>query len=94
MNCKLGGALWSIKIPFQNVMICGIDTFHDTPNKKNSVAAFVASINSTYTRYYSQAIIQSQKEELQHGLSVSLQNALYAYKNYNVDLPDRLIIFR
>lgn len=93
MNCKLGGALWSIKIPFKNVMICGIDTYHDS-NKGNSVAAFVASLNSTYTRYYSKAIVQSQKEELQNGLSISLQNALYAYKNYNTELPERIVIFR
>lgn len=38
MNCKLGGTLWSIKIPFNNVMICGVDTFHEAGNRGNSVA--------------------------------------------------------
>lgn len=38
MNCKLGGTLWSIKIPFNNVMICGVDTYHEAGNRGNSVA--------------------------------------------------------
>jgi len=38
MNCKLGGSLWTVKIPFKNVMICGIDSYHDPSNRGNSVA--------------------------------------------------------
>lgn len=38
MNCKLGGTLWSVKIPFQNVMICGVDSYHDAGQKGNSVS--------------------------------------------------------
>lgn len=95
MNCKLGGSLWSIEIPFKiNVMICGIDTFHDSVKKAKSVSAFVASINNTYTRWYSKATIQSSGEELTHGLVISLQNALITYKKFNNCLPDRIILFR
>lgn len=94
MNCKMGGSLWSIRIPFDNVMICGIDTYHDPSNKNGSVAAFVASLNNTYTKYYSRAKIQSRKEEIHHGLSVSLQKSLMSYKKINGVLPDRIIIYR
>lgn len=95
MNCKLGGTLWSIKIPFNNVMICGIDTYHDAGSKGNSVSAFVASLNGSYTRWYSRAIIQNKKEELLNGLCASLIAALQAYKAYNNDvLPVKIIIFR
>lgn len=38
MNCKMGGALWSVKIPLKNVMICGIDTYHDPSKKHRSVS--------------------------------------------------------
>lgn len=62
MNCKLGGSLWSIKIPFQNVMIIGIDSYHD--KKSGSVSAFVASLNDTYTHWYSKAVVQGRNEEL------------------------------
>lgn len=94
MNCKLGGTLWSVKIPFENVMICGIDTYHDAGNKGNSVSAFVASQNRQYTRWYSRAVVQTKKEEFIHGLCVSLKYALDAYKKVNGSLPDRIIIFR
>lgn len=94
MNCKLGGSLWSIKIPFNNVMICGIDTYHDTAKKHNSVGAFVASLNSTYTRWYSKACLQNQKEELINGLCSAVVAALSTYFKVNNKLPDRIIIFR
>lgn len=95
MNCKLGGSLWSIKIPFnQKVMICGIDVYHETVRKENSVAAFVASLNGKYTKWYSKAMIQNQKEEIISGLSCCLISALTAYRNENLFFPDNIIIYR
>lgn len=94
MNCKLGGSLWSINIPIKDVMICGIDTYHDPAQKNMSVSAFVASINRTFTKYYSKAVIQSKKEELVHGLVVSMHKALEAYKNVNNTYPERIVIYR
>lgn len=58
----LFSALWAIKIPLENTMICGIDTFHETGAKANSVSAFVASINSNFTKWYSKAIVQNRRE--------------------------------
>lgn len=94
MNCKMGGALWSINIPLKNVMICGIDTYHDNVKKTNSVSAFIASLNATFTQWFSRATIQSQKEELLNGLCQSLIAALTAYKAANDVLPDKIIVFR
>lgn len=94
MNCKLGGTLWGVKIPLESVMICGIDTFHEAKNKTNSVSALIASINSSFTKWYSQSIIQNQKEELVHGLVVSLKKSLNYYKQINGSLPRKIIIFR
>ncbi|KAJ6648719.1 Protein argonaute-3 [Pseudolycoriella hygida] len=94
MNCKIGGSLWTVKIPFKNVMICGIDTYHDSKKKDNSVGGFVASLNASYTEWYSRAIIQSQKEELVNGLSQSLVASLDEYKRRNNVLPEKIIIFR
>lgn len=92
MNCKLGGSLWSIGIPFKKVMICGIDTYHD--KKSKSVSAFVASLNESYTRWYSKATIQHNREELSHGLQISVKNALEAYRKMNGFNPERIIIYR
>lgn len=94
MNCKLGGTLWSIKIPFTNVMIAGIDTYHDPKQKSNSVSAFVASLNGEYTRWYSRACIQSKKEEFMNGLCASLEKSLRVYQKLNAVLPQKIIIFR
>lgn len=95
MNCKLGGSLWTINLPFKNnIMLCGIDTYHDSSGKMNSVAAFVASLNNSCTRWYSKATIQKPREELMHGLTVSLENALNVYQRNGIDLPDRIIVYR
>lgn len=94
MNCKMGGTLWSIKIPFKNVMICGVDTYHDAKKQDNSVSAFVASLNDSFTRWYSRAVIQKQKEELINGMCFSLQQALGVYENVNKTLPDKIILYR
>lgn len=94
MNCKMGGTLWAIKIPLKNVMICGIDTYHDANKKENSVSAFVASLNATYTRWYSRAVIQKSKEELMNGLVISLVTGLEAYRQMNNTLPEKIIMYR
>lgn len=94
MNCKLGGSLWSIRIPFKNVMIIGTDTYHNPNKTENSVGAFVASLNGAYTKWYSKATIQSNREELLHGLTLSMENALKAYKKRNGVCPDRIVLYR
>lgn len=94
MNCKLGGSLWTIKIPFKNVMICGTDTYHNPNKKEHSVGAFIASLNGAYTKWYSKATIQANREELLHGLTVSMENALRVYKERNGVCPDRIILYR
>lgn len=88
----MGGSLWSIKIPLAAVMIIGIDTHHD--KKSKSVSAFVASTNDTFTNWYSKAVVQNRNEELVHGLVISFQNALDAYKKINNFYPKKIIIFR
>lgn len=94
MNCKLGGSLWAIKIPLANTMICGIDSYHEAGASAKSVSAFVASLNGTFTKWYSKAIIQNKREELVHGLVVAMKSALDAYKVANKMYPERIIIYR
>ena len=57
----MGGALWTIpKHPaIENaswgkyVMVVGIDASHDTQNRKNSVLAWVSSVDPNFVRYWS-----------------------------------------
>lgn len=94
MNCKMGGTLWGVQIPFKKVMICGVDTHHDASRTGSSVAAFVASMDDTYTKWYSRAVIQNKHEELLNGLTQCMRYALKEYKKTNKDYPERIIIFR
>ncbi|KAH8335023.1 hypothetical protein KR067_006945 [Drosophila pandora] len=94
MNCKMGGSLWTIKIPFKKVMICGIDTYHDPSNRGKSVSAFVASLDCSYTQWYSKAVIQTKGEEISNGLTASFEIALNAYQQRNGYRPDSVIIYR
>ena len=52
----------------KNLMVVGVDTYHDSAKKGRSVGAFVASMNQTLTRYYSNCGFQSCHEELQNNL--------------------------
>lgn len=91
INCKLGGTLWTVKIPVQSGwMVCGIDVYHET-NKK-SVCGFVASMNNSFTRYYSEAMFQ--EGEIGDYFKVPFKKSLEIWKQKSGSYPDRVIIFR
>uniref|UniRef100_A0AAX7TP81 Piwi domain-containing protein n=1 Tax=Astatotilapia calliptera TaxID=8154 RepID=A0AAX7TP81_ASTCA len=50
MACKMGGELWSVEIPLKQLMIVGIDCYHDTAAGKRSIGALVASLNQSMSR--------------------------------------------
>ncbi|XP_063820686.1 piwi-like protein 1 isoform X3 [Pseudophryne corroboree] len=94
MNCKMGGELWSLEIPLKEMMIVGIDCYHDTLAGKRSIAGFVASMNQGMTRWFSRCIMQDQKQEIVDGLKVCMQAALNAWYACNKALPSRIMIYR
>ncbi|KAG7167994.1 piwi-like 3 [Homarus americanus] len=59
MNCKLGGEVWNVQIPFQNTMVVGYDAYHDSGRRGASWGAVVASFNKNLTRYYGQACFEA-----------------------------------
>jgi aubergine-like protein len=94
LNVKMGGEVWALEVPMKNTMIIGIDTYHDSAKKGRSVGAFIASMNATFTRYYSRCAFQSSHEELQNALKICMQAALKNYHAINNILPERIIVFR
>lgn len=94
MNCKLGGGLWQANIPLKNVMICGIDTYHDSAKKYGSVCAFIATTNTNYTKYFSRATLQETHQELSSNLSITVKSACEYYKKVNNVYPEKIIIYR
>ncbi|KAJ7994148.1 hypothetical protein DPEC_G00262900 [Dallia pectoralis] len=94
MNCKMGGELWSVDIPLKQLMIVGIDCYHDTAAGKRSIGALVASLNHGMSRWFSKCVLQSRGQEIMDGLKVALQGALKAWLKHNQCLPSRIIVYR
>uniref|UniRef100_A0A669C115 Piwi-like protein 2 n=1 Tax=Oreochromis niloticus TaxID=8128 RepID=A0A669C115_ORENI len=94
MNSKLGGELWTVNVPLKNLMVVGVDVHHDPSKSHQSVMGFVASVNSSLTRWYSRVIFQTPNEELIRGFRVCLLAALQKYYEVNHNLPEKIVVYR
>ncbi|KAF7199718.1 piwi-like protein 2 isoform X1 [Nothobranchius furzeri] len=94
VNSKLGGELWTVSVPLKNLMVIGVDVHHDTSKKHQSVMGYVASLNSSLTRWYSRVTFQAPTEELIIGLRVCLLASLQKYYEVNHSLPDKIVVYR
>ncbi|XP_042344076.1 piwi-like protein 2 [Plectropomus leopardus] len=94
MNSKLGGELWTVNVPLKNLMVVGVDVHHDTSKAHQSVMGFVASVNSSLTRWYSRVTFQTPTEELIDGFRVCLLAALQKYYEVNHNLPEKIVVYR
>lgn len=57
----------------KNVMVVGIDTYHDSAKKGRSVGGVICSTNNLLTRYYSRTTFQHTGEELVNGIVTSMR---------------------
>ncbi|XP_072378370.1 piwi-like protein Siwi [Diabrotica undecimpunctata] len=94
LNCKIGGAPWSIVMPLSNVMVVGYDVCRDTLKKQSSFAAMVATLDRAMTRYYNHVCEHQLQEELSENISVFLIVACQKYKEVNGRYPERILIYR
>ncbi|XP_023249891.1 piwi-like protein 1 [Seriola lalandi dorsalis] len=94
MACKMGGELWSVEIPLKQLMIVGIDCYHDTIAGKRSIGALVASLNQGMSRWFSKCVLQHKGQEIMDGLKMALSGALKDYLKFNNCLPSRIIVYR
>uniref|UniRef100_A0A8D3EBF6 Piwi like RNA-mediated silencing 1 n=1 Tax=Scophthalmus maximus TaxID=52904 RepID=A0A8D3EBF6_SCOMX len=94
MACKMGGELWSLEIPLKQLMIVGIDCYHDTIAGKRSIGALVASLNQSMSRWFSKCVLQHKGQEIIDGLKMALTAALKDYLKFNGCLPSRIIVYR
>lgn len=96
MNCKLGGALWAVNIPFDKCMVCGIDVYHPGigQGRRGSVAGFVASMDKLLTSWYSKICLQGPNQELVDLLQICFIASINAYKKHNGSYPNRIIVYR
>ncbi|KAK8398346.1 hypothetical protein O3P69_003910 [Scylla paramamosain] len=94
INCKLGGELWALKIPLNGVMVCGVDVYHDSCRQGSSVVGFVASMNQTLTKWYSNVSFQHAGDEIVHKLKIHLLESLRHYHKVHHTLPRSIIVYR
>lgn len=95
INCKLGGACWAIDIPLKNTMIVGIDVYHEKGKQMSSVVGFVASMDKTFTEWYSVAAMQrSTHQELMKSVQDAFHKVVNQFKAKNGLLPEKIIIYR
>lgn len=94
MVCKMGGELWSVEIPLKQLMIVGIDCYHDTSAGRRSIGALVASLNQSMSRWFSRCVLQHKGQEIMDGLKKCLSGALKSYMKFNKCLPSRIIVYR
>ncbi|KAM6930622.1 piwi-like protein 1 [Xenentodon cancila] len=94
MACKIGGELWSVEIPLKQLMVVGIDCYHDVAAGKRSIGSLVASLNQTMSRWFSKCVLQHKGQEIMDGLKMALSGALKDYLKFNKCLPSRIIVYR
>nr|XP_058145769.1 piwi-like protein 2 isoform X2 [Dasypus novemcinctus] len=94
INCKLGGELWGVDIPLKQLMVIGMDVYHDPSRGMRSVVGFVASINLTLTKWYSRVVFQIPHQEIVDSLKLCLVGALKKFYEVNHCLPEKIVVYR
>ncbi|XP_067857698.1 piwi-like protein 2 [Heptranchias perlo] len=94
INCKLGGELWGVDIPLKQLMVIGMDVYHDPVRGKQSVVGFVASLNKAMTKWYSKVVFQMPNQEIIDGLKICLVASLKKYYEINHCLPEKIAVYR
>lgn len=71
-------------------MVIGIDTYRDSQSRSSQMVGFVASINSTCTRYYSRVIEQRGQKDLISGLKSCMQGSI----EFILSIDSIIFVFR
>ncbi|CAG9326901.1 unnamed protein product [Blepharisma stoltei] len=95
---KTRSCLWSISNINEfssRTMVIGIDVFHDTVNKAQSILGFVASFNEEFTQYFNTVKKQDHiGQEIAGSVSVCFTEAINAYYENSRHYPEMIVIYR
>ncbi|KAL3288101.1 hypothetical protein HHI36_002551 [Cryptolaemus montrouzieri] len=94
LNCKIGGAPWTVHIPTKTLMVVGYDVCRDTANRGKSFGGMVASLNQSCTRYFSSVSEHQMEEELSNNFGSFMLLACQKYREVNGEFPRQICIFR
>ena len=81
MNVKIGEPIWKVDMPSlpEHTMLIGADVHHNATHKKESVVGFCATMNSSFTKYYSRTLVQPKGQEIMDNLADLVEDSIIAY---------------
>ncbi|KAG5725156.1 Protein argonaute-2 [Termitomyces sp. T112] len=103
VNMKLGGVnhaldqanmIWLKQMP---TMLMGIDVTHPGPGSTKgtpSIAAVVASCDTSFAQYPASMVIQETKKEMVTNLAKLVGERLVLFQKRNQSLPQRILVYR
>ncbi|XP_065207417.1 piwi-like protein Siwi [Planococcus citri] len=94
LNAKIGGAPWSVSIPVSDLMVIGFDVCHDPSNRNKSYGGMVATLDNTYSHYYSCITHHAAGDELSDNFGFNVLKAVDKYERRNGKIPKLIVIFR
>uniref|UniRef100_A0A1B0D353 Uncharacterized protein n=1 Tax=Phlebotomus papatasi TaxID=29031 RepID=A0A1B0D353_PHLPP len=95
MNCKLGNAPWTVKIPASGIMTVGFDVTYDVRDKRKSYGALVATMDLRQCNSFFSTVSQhSHGEEMSNFLVVNMMKALKQYQYIHHEPPKKIIFYR
>lgn len=94
LAAKIGGEPWRVALPLKNAMVCGYDSHHDTTKRGLNFGALVASLNATFSRWYSKAGASDRLEDMSTQMAANMKDALNKFSQVNGTLPERVFLYR
>lgn len=98
IGAKVGAVPWAIDdLPFANepTMVVGIDSYtKNVGSKALPVYAMVATINNTFSTYWSNSVFGDGALKVEDFIASNLLTALEKFKKDNTIFPKNVIIFR
>ena len=96
--CKIGATPWTVNLPAgmpAKTMLVGIDVCHNSFTAKKSVLGFCASLDSSFTKYFSKVAIHDVGQEISDVLTPIFFESLKQFYSANgKKKPECIIIYR
>lgn len=75
-------------------MVCGIDIYHNRAKGKYSIISLVATVDSKFGKYFSQADIKNGDNDIAGKVEVAMRNAIDTFGRVNKVAPRNIIVYR
>jgi len=93
---KVGGTPWTLTdFPFTDrpTMVVGIDVFHRSNMRKDSLLAYCATVNRHLSRYWSTVDVHLG-EEMGVSIQSAVKRSITEFRNINGVFPHNIIVYR